>query len=271
MPVAPGLLVLLHVDCSRLAGAKAEPVVAVVASRYRYFGKLIAAATRSSTTAKYDAVIARLLAIIPSEQSQPAIAAVGTASSHVGRLGGLLGSANNDSGSSTPQGPAAAVIDRSATTSSSNTVAAAAGVLERMLKGGAAGAASSAGAAADSSGILVRSGEHDKVTSMCFLPPPDSLSAAACVWWAVCDSLEFYSDATQSTTSFAAAAVERAAITALTVDSAGNVWGGTAKGTVFMRPRMNWQQVGGATSCVDANTAVNFDGTHMHSNVIPGS
>eukprot|EP00882_Tetradesmus_deserticola_P011737 GHRQ01012417.1.p1 GENE.GHRQ01012417.1~~GHRQ01012417.1.p1 ORF type:complete len:613 (+),score=232.73 GHRQ01012417.1:203-1840(+) len=119
--------------------------------------------------------------------------------------------------------------------------AAAAGVLERMLKGSGAGAAGSA--SADSCGVLVRSGKHDKVTSMCFLSPPDSLSAAACVWWAVGDRLEFYSDATQSTTSFAAAASEHAAITVLTLDSAGNVWGGTAKGTVFMRRRTNWQQV----------------------------
>jgi hypothetical protein len=219
------------------------------APRYRYFGKLIAAATRSSTTAKYDAVIARLLAIMPSEQSQQGNAAGGSASGHVGRFGGLLGSTNNDSGSSTPHGAAPGVIDRSATTSSTNTVAAAAGVLERMLKGNAAGAA--AAAAADGSGVLVRSGEHDKVTSICFLPPPDSLSAAACVWWAVGDHLEFYSGVTQSTTSFAAAAIERAAITALTLDSAGNVWGGTAKGTVFMRQRMNWQQVGAPAGCID--------------------
>jgi hypothetical protein len=227
-----------------------------VASRYRYFGKLVAAATRSSTTAKYDAVIARLLAIMPTEQPQQASAAGGSGSGHVARLGGLLGTANNDSGSSTPCGPATASIDRTATTSTTNTVAAAAGVLERMLKGSAAGAAGSdAAAAADSNYVLVRSGEHDKVTSMCFLPPPDSLSAAACVWWAVNDRLEFYSGATQSTTSFAAAAVERAAITALTLDSAGNVWGGTAKGTVFMRQRTNWQQVGGANACVGAAVA----------------
>jgi hypothetical protein len=125
-----------------------------------------------------------------------------------------------------------------------------------MLKGSAATAAgSAAAAAAESNYVLVRSGEHDKVTSMCFLPPPDSLSAAACVWWAVNDRLEFYSGATQSTTSFAAAAVERAAITALTLDSAGNVWGGTAKGTVFMRQRTNWQQVGRANGCGGATAA----------------
>jgi hypothetical protein len=232
----------------------ARPGGVAVASRYRYFGKLVAAATRSSTTAKYDAVIARLLAIMPTEQPQQGSAAGGSGSGHVARLGGLLGSANNDSGSSTPRGAATASIDRVATTSSPNAVAAAAGVLERMLKGSAAGAAGSA-AAADSSCVLVRSGEHDKVTSMCFLPPPDSLSAAACVWWAINDRLEFYSGATQSTTSFAAPAVERSAITALTLDSAGNVWGGTAKGTVFMRQRTNWQQVRGAQACVGTTGA----------------
>lgn len=214
---------------------------------------MIAAATRSSTTAKYNAVIARLLTIMPNEQPQQATAAGGSANGHVSRFGGLQGTANNDSGCSTPRGSAPGAIDRAATTSSSNTVAAAAGVLERMLKGNAAGAAAAATvAAAETTSVLVRSGEHDKVTSMCFLPPPDSLSAAACVWWAVGDRVEFYSGVTQSTTSFAAAAVERAAITALTLDSAGNVWGGTAKGTVFMRQRMNWQQVRGAADSTDA-------------------
>ncbi|KAF6253127.1 hypothetical protein COO60DRAFT_1463350 [Scenedesmus sp. NREL 46B-D3] len=175
--------------------------------RYRYLGKLVAAATHSSTTAKYDAVIARLLAIMPSEPPQQANAAGGSSNGQVNRLGGLLGTVNSDSGGSTPRGAVPGAVDRFEA-GSTNTVAAAAGVLDRMLKGSA-----------------------------------DSLSAAACVWWAVGDRLEFYSDATQSTTSFAAVAVERAAITALTLDSTGNVWGGTAQGTVFMRRRTNWQQV----------------------------
>lgn len=104
--------------------------------------------------------------------------------------------------------------------------------------------ATAAATAADGAAVMVRAGAHDKVAAVSFVQPLESLSAAACVWWAEGDKLEFYSSVTQSTTSFAAPQTQALGfITAVTLDSAGNVWAGTSRGSVIMRQRTNWEQV----------------------------
>jgi hypothetical protein len=81
------------------------------------------------------------------------------------------------------------------------------------------------------------------------LPASSGASPAArqCVWWAVGERLEFYSEVTQSTTTFAprggGGGGGGAPITALAVDLVGNVWVGTAKGAIVMRRQRNWDQV----------------------------
>lgn len=165
------------------------------------------------------------------------------------------GTAMPESACSTPR-----ALERAATTSNSaaQTVAAAAGVLANLMRSSSnnpsaqnssngsnsAQATAMSAAAATAAAVLVRPGTHDKVTAMSLVQPFASLSAAACVWWAVGDKLEFYSSVTQSTTSFAASQMHAVGcITAITLDSAGNVWAGTSKGSVIMRQRRNWEQV----------------------------
>eukprot|EP00775_Hariotina_reticulata_P009889 gene9889-10046_t len=255
--------------------------------RYHYLGKVIALATRSSVTAKYDAVIVRLKAIMPlgnhTSAAAPAAAAGGPTSSKLEQttFGNWQGSsALNDSPCSTPRAGSIGAImagsaggtpfDRTATTSSmfdqhlgavsspasngGSTSAAATGVLAGMLKGSAGtsnlgtGVGSSGGGSATPLAVLLRSAAHDKVTGMVMVPPEvdgDAAGAAsaACVWWAVGGKLEFFSGATQSTTSFAGTQSDKAALTALVVDNQGNVWSGTARGSIVMRRRHNWQQV----------------------------
>jgi ligand-binding sensor domain-containing protein len=87
--------------------------------------------------------------------------------------------------------------------------------------------------------IVLRSSEAAKVTCISFVDLP---GASTCVWWAAGDTLEFYSTSTQSTTSFAPY-TERAAITAVAVDSMGNVWCANSRGAVMMRQQRNWEQV----------------------------
>jgi hypothetical protein len=87
--------------------------------------------------------------------------------------------------------------------------------------------------------VVLHSSEAAKVTCISFVELP---GAPPCIWWAAGDRLEFYSTSTQSTTSFAPY-TERAAVTAVAVDRAGNVWCANNKGAVLMRQQRNWEQV----------------------------
>lgn len=235
----------------------------VVSCRYRYLGKVIALATRSSITAKFDAVIGRLTAIMPLDRTPsftsirpapvgPRLAAEADAGS--GRAGNTVPHCSTRNSMEEPS--AAEGSQQQALGHGSGNLAAAAGALAAKLKGGsgrgsgdaAAGAvlhhiSSDAGAGAVLS-IVLRSCESAKVTCMSFVDGPHTSSASTCLWWAAGDCLEFFSTSTQSTTSFAPH-TERAAITAVVVDSAGNIWCANTKGAVMMRQQRNWEQVGG--------------------------
>jgi hypothetical protein len=241
---------------------------------------VVALATSSSVTAKYDAVIVRLKEIMPLGHSGAATAAATSnkleQSAFINRQGS---SGLNDSPCSTPRAGSSmnadsaggAQFDRTATTSSvfdphlgtvrspasnggaGGSPTAATGKLAGMLKGGnlGTGPGSSGGGTGPHMplAVLIRSAAHDKVTGMVMVPPVvdgDAAGAAtaACVWWAVGGKLEFFSGATQSTTSFAGTQSVKAALTAVVVDNMGNLWAGTARGSVMMRRRHNWQQVG---------------------------
>jgi hypothetical protein len=155
---------------------------------------------------------------------------------------------------------------------------AAAGIVARgAAAAGGGGSASSAAHTLRGAVVLVRPGMHDRISALAFPAPPDSSSAGVCVWWAVGDTLEFYSGLTQSTTSFAPSPShqpalssmatfhgvaglgggmrvhsrvlgartrdERGAISAIAVDADGNVWAGTTRGIILMRRRRHWEQV----------------------------
>eukprot|EP00879_Flechtneria_rotunda_P024247 GHRR01025695.1.p1 GENE.GHRR01025695.1~~GHRR01025695.1.p1 ORF type:complete len:435 (+),score=161.29 GHRR01025695.1:1143-2447(+) len=256
--------------------------------RYRYFGKLVAAAKRGSVIAKFAAVTAQFKGIMPhsgflSGNCTGLGIAAGSPIPGVPLHMAHMGSAGlSNSGCSTPcsmaqngnMGIDLPGFDHVATghgdcgivgtvPNDATIAAAATGVLANRLKGGASSTpqqlqclAVNTGSAAQPMPTLIRSGAHDKITAVTFAAPPDNVSAAAAVWWAVGDHLEFYSEATQSTTSFAASAAvqaEKAAIMAITLDSAGNVWAGTAKGSVLTWRRRNWEHVfveRAFTSCV---------------------
>jgi len=237
----------------------------VISCRYRYLGKVIALATRSSITAKFDAVIGRLTAIMPLDRT-PSFTSIRPAQAS-NRLAAEADAGSVRAGNTVPHSTRNSMEEPSAPEGSqqqalghgsgSGSFAAAAGALAAKLKGSsgrgsgdaAAGAvlhhiSSEAGAAAVLS-IVLRSCESAKVTCMSFVDGPHTLSASTCLWWAAGDCLEFFSTSTQSTTSFAPH-TERAAITAVVVDSAGNIWCANTKGAVMMRQQRNWEQVGGA-------------------------
>lgn len=106
--------------------------------------------------------------------------------------------------------------------------------------------------------VVLRSTEAAKVTCISFVDPPLGVAASSCVWWAAGECLEFYSTSTQSTTSFAPRTEERAAITAIAVDGAGNIWSANSKGAVMMRQQRNWEQVGGAWRLCSASAAAGW-------------
>lgn len=131
------------------------------------------------------------------------------------------------------------------TSSASGGFAAAAARLKRGSTDSAVGTTTHCHGAAESSdgpvlSVVLRSSEAAKVTCISY---GDSPGTSNCIWWATGDQLEFYSTSTQTTTSFAPH-VERAAVTAVAVDSVGNIWCATSKGAILMRQQRNWEQVG---------------------------
>lgn len=283
--------------------------VCALCCRYRYLGKIVALATHSSTTAKFDAVIERLTGIMPlgrapsftcrpaqlsqqqnqhaqmvpalSVQRESGASAAGGSSARTSSTA-MPDSGGSVRGSGAGSGPAPVVPAAAAAASSCDSPIAAAGTsagaLVGLLKGsrssgegaslqhgdppaGPVSVSAAAAALPADKGVLavqLRSNEAEKVSCICYgLPPSELLSlssssgghsplAAPCVWWSVGERLEFYSECTQSTTSFAPRG-EHAAITCVALDHAGNVWAGNTRGSVMMRRQRNWDQVGCAT------------------------
>jgi hypothetical protein len=263
-------------------------------TRYRYLGKVIALATHSSTTAKFDAVIARLTAIMPlgrgpsfssipghltghlpggykggSDSATPAVpeeqpgaesaaAATGRVSADGGqgsqrastRSLGSTGGGGSDSVSGLGQahsagfGAIAAMLKGGGSSTRSSGDGPAFQLGDSYVHGAEAAAAAAAGPGALA--VQVRAGEQqEKVTCISYTQQPLAAAGGAlapCVWWAVGERLEFYSEATQSTTSFAPRG-EGVPITAVSLDAGGNVWAATSRGCVMVRRQRNWEQV----------------------------
>lgn len=257
-PPPPPLLLLPHTLC-----------------RYRYLGKVIALATHSSITAKFDAVIARLTAIMPMDktpsftsiraaadaaaaQQTDGAAAAGKQLSARNSLEEQLASpgeagqqpqhqrAHSSGGGSSSSGPAALTVAAGSLANRLKGSSSRAGA-DGSLSGGPSSprhksAAEAAAAGATVLSVVLRSTDTSKVTCISFGDTPGASAGSTCIWWAAGDSLEFYSTSTQSTTSFAPHA-EKAAITAVAVDSVGNIWCANSKGAVMMRQQRNWEQV----------------------------
>lgn len=267
----------------------------MVLCRYRYLGKLVALATRSSITAKFDAVIGRLTAIMPLDRT-PSFTSIRREAAAAPRLSldtaasmqqvtaqhstrasfddttcpeaSLFLSQQQQpqqqkhqpqhqqqqhqqqqphqqqqqqqqqvvvSGTPTSFGAAGAgAQDGWQKSSSTRNSGEAAPSAVTQTRGAADG-----GEAAAVLSVVLHSSEAAKVTCISFVELP---GAPPCIWWAAGDRLEFYSTSTQSTTSFAPY-TERAAITAVAVDWAGNVWCANNRGAVLMRQQRNWEQV----------------------------
>lgn len=258
--------------------------------RYRYLGKVIALATRSSITAKFDAVVRRLTAIMPLDRTpsftsikqpqpaaaaaaagallQPSVEAAGGGGVQQQHLGSSAQRNSRDSfddaasdanqlqqqlGAGSSGGFAAAAAARLKGSSSSGGGRGSADVPVGSITQCGHGAADRGDAGASSVlSVVLRSSEAARVTCISFVDTP---GPSNCIWWAAGERLEFYSTATQSTTSFAPTA-ERAAVTAVAVDSLGNIWCANSKGTITMRQQRNWEQVRGGRMCVPCCRAV---------------
>jgi hypothetical protein len=236
-------------------------------------GKLIALATRSSITAKFNGVIGRLTAIMPLGRTpsftsikpagrapQPAIEApssfqrAGSGAQRSARNSLEEASQLHQQQAQQPPPPPQQQHQQSqqqqqpqqlASSASGGFAAAAAVRLKRGSTDSAVGTTTHCHGAVESGdgpvlSVVLRSSEAGKVTCISY---GDSPGTSNCIWWATGDQLEFYSTSTQTTTSFAPH-VERSAVTAVAVDSVGNIWCATSKGAILMRQQRNWEQVG---------------------------
>lgn len=92
-------------------------------------------------------------------------------------------------------------------------------------------------------GTLIRTGKHDKIHSITYVPFEALSSNTVCVWWSVGQVTEFYSEASQSTTAFPPAESPKHVVTALGIDDDGNVWTGHHRGIVRMRKKQYWDSM----------------------------
>uniref|UniRef100_A0A7S3R324 Protein kinase domain-containing protein n=1 Tax=Dunaliella tertiolecta TaxID=3047 RepID=A0A7S3R324_DUNTE len=90
-------------------------------------------------------------------------------------------------------------------------------------------------------GKILKEGKHDRVLSAAFVPPQAS-SNCTCLWWSTSCMLEFWTEAGGSTTGFRIGK-DSQVVTAIGIDSSGNVWTGHQKGLVRVRQKMQWDLV----------------------------
>lgn len=202
--------------------------------QYHFLGKVVALAQRSKVAAKYVKVTERLRGLMPATPSAPSL---GPAE---GRMPGASNSASPfqaQAGGGAAAPPSVGALERVGTGGSS---------LEPAVQGGAGG------------GQVLHQGHHERVYSVAFAPP--SVAAASgglCVWWALESGVEFYSDATQSTTSFATEG--DVFLSAVAIDNSGNTWGGTSSGTLLMRRPRVWDSQSEERLFGSAVRAIAFD------------
>ncbi|GIL51335.1 hypothetical protein Vafri_7343 [Volvox africanus] len=105
-------------------------------------------------------------------------------------------------------------------------------------------------------GKMLQCNRHEKVLAMTYVPAAHvQASEYMCIWWSVGQRMEFYSEATQSTTVFQ----EASSVTALGVDEAGSVWTGHAKGQVRVRYKQQWERTVEDKVFTTAVRAIAFD------------
>ncbi|GLI61954.1 hypothetical protein VaNZ11_004517 [Volvox africanus] len=105
-------------------------------------------------------------------------------------------------------------------------------------------------------GKMLQCNRHEKVLAMTYVPAAQvQASEYMCIWWSVGQRMEFYSEATQSTTVFQ----EASNVTALGIDEAGSVWTGHAKGQVRVRYKQQWERTMEDKVFTTAVRAIAFD------------
>jgi hypothetical protein len=197
---APELIV---VACEVKVAARRGADLLRTYGQYHFLGKLVAVAQRGRVAAKYTRVTARLRGLMPAAPP------------------GAM-----------PPSPTASASPFQAIASGSGSGGAGAGA-------GATADRSVAGAAGGGAGQVLKRGHHERVQSIAFAPAAvAAASGGLCVWWSSDAGVEFYSDAAQSTTSFATEG--GVFLTAVAIDVAGNTWGGTSGGTLLMRRPRVW-------------------------------
>lgn len=203
MRAAPELILLA---CEIKVAARRGAHLLRAYGEYNFLGKMVAWTRRRRVEAKYAAVTERLRGLMPGASPTP-------------------GDATPVSVSGAPMaGPHAGGRGEGGH-----------GLLERAV----AAASEASGAAPAACGQVLRRGRHERVYCLSFAP--QSVAAASggmCVWWALEAAVEFYSDATGSTTSFG---IEGDVfLTHVAVDASGNTWGGTSCGTLLVRRPHVW-------------------------------
>jgi hypothetical protein len=227
---APELILLA---CEVKVAAQRGVALLRTYGQYHFLGKLVAWGRRGEVAARFALVSERLRGLMPTPLSGPSDVTPVVSGVCVG---------------ATPFSGAAAAPSALGPH----------GVLERAVTGscdsGALGKASG--------GQLLRTsnrGRHERVYAVSFVPP--ALAAATgglCVWWAMESAVEFYSDVTQATTSFA---IEGDTfLTAIAIDGAGNTWGGTSRGSLLVRRPRAWDTQAEERLFTGAVRALAFDG-----------
>ncbi|GIL75439.1 hypothetical protein Vretifemale_5158 [Volvox reticuliferus] len=105
-------------------------------------------------------------------------------------------------------------------------------------------------------GKMLQCNRHEKVLAMTYVPAAQvQASEYMCIWWSVGQRMEFYSEATQSTTVFQ----EASSVTALGIDDSGSVWTGHSKGQVRVRYKQQWERTVEGKAFTTAVRAIAFD------------
>jgi len=206
--------------------------------QYHFLGKFVVWMQRSKVEAKYEKVTERLRGLMPAATA--AITSTGGYGTPTSSAGGGNNVATTTTTAATPTSASPFLAHTSSggagrASNSGGGAAAAAGALERTVTGGSGGVG---GGEAAHGGQLLRRGRHERVYAVSFAPPAiAAASGGMSVWWALESCVEFYTDATQSTTSFA---IEGGVyLSCVAIDGAGNTWGGTNRGALLVRrPRM---------------------------------
>lgn len=204
--------------------------------QYHFLGKLVALAQRSKVAAKYVKVTERLRSLMPAASAAAAVSGVSTPPSTSAGGGASPFSGHATGGQSTGGSGSAGPL----------------GALDRTMTGGGGELGAVGG------GQMLRQGHHERVYAVSFAPPSvATASGGMCVWWALESGVEFYSDATQSTTSFATEG--DVFLTYVAIDDAGNTWGGTSQGTLLMRRPRVWDSQAEERLFPSAVRAITFD------------